>query len=118
CNDVLCRLNCSAVLLWTSPRPPRSTRFPYTTLFRSDWKGARSYIQVHATGEKGSDISRWRAWKYHKNKQALSDVFRQSVAVPGRSEEHTSELQSRENLVCRLLLEKKKHEVSTMRTNR
>src|SRR5215475_15681584 len=61
-------------------RPPRSTLFPYTTLFRSD------------------------AGRAHR--QAL--LPRQADGQPGlRSEEHTSELQSRENLVCRLLLEKK-----------
>src|SRR5215475_10749413 len=61
-------------------RPPRSTLFPYTTLFRSP---------------------RPRA-------PAAGRTRSRSPAGPGRSEEHTSELQSRENLVCRLLLEKKK----------
>src|SRR6266511_4606631 len=64
-------------------RPPRSTLFPYTTLFRS-----RS--SPPATCASGS------AWK-------------RAWPIRARSEEHTSELQSRENLVCRLLLEKKKH---------
>src|SRR5690606_41822284 len=68
-------------LLSTRRPPPTSTLFPYTTLFRS---GAR----LHA------DHVRAGGW--------LRDT------VSGRSEEHTSELQSRENLVCRLLLEKKK----------
>src|SRR6266511_5468558 len=62
-------------------RPPRSTLFPYTTLFRSRPRGRRpAGLPPRARSR------RWR----------------------GRSEEHTSELQSRENLVCRLLLEKKK----------
>src|SRR5205814_7242391 len=64
------------------PRPPRSTLFPYTTLFRS------------RAGKQPIDPPGW----------ALSRDDR-----PGRSEEHTSELQSLRHLVCRLLLEKKKH---------
>src|SRR5215203_6818107 len=60
-------------------RPPRSTLFPYTTLFRS----------------RGRAQQRWDAWQ-------------RPIASSSRSEEHTSELQSRQYLVCRLLLEKKK----------
>src|SRR6266511_5433552 len=66
-------------------RPPRSTLFPYTTLFRST-----DYHSV-LRGACGDGLK-----------------LRRPFAVIGRSEEHTSELQSRENLVCRLLLEKKK----------
>src|SRR5690348_17677053 len=69
-------------------RPPRSTLFPYTTLFRSHARGVREY-------GKG-----WRS----RDHVRLS-VHRLGV---GRSEEHTSELQSPVHLVCRLLLEKKK----------
>src|SRR5256886_10394308 len=65
-------------------RPPRSTLFPYTTLFRSS---------------RGSPPS-------FKNTWYLPSIF--STTRSGRSEEHTSELQSQSNLVCRLLLEKKK----------
>src|SRR6266853_2716854 len=68
-------------------RPPRSTLFPYTTLFRSAPGSARSPLQVSAPSS--CDIRTVRA-------------------IGGRSEEHTSELQSQSNLVCRLLLEKKK----------
>src|SRR5688572_30918007 len=72
-------------------RPPRSTLFPYTTLFRSDRLfGARRCTRVIGRG--GSS--------------ARSAVTRLSFSA--RSEEHTSELQSQSNLVCRLLLEKKK----------
>src|SRR5436309_12695085 len=86
------------------PRPPRSTLFPYTTLFRSDSDRGRAQVckrrNTRASGlcfcgPPGADHSSgWmvRAWRSAKT----------------RSEEHTSELQSRENLVCRLLLEKKK----------
>src|SRR5215475_15563256 len=65
-------------------RPPRSTLFPYTTLFRS------------------SGRCRSRTW---------CQSCQAHRATPRRSEEHTSELQSRENLVCRLLLEKKKKKI-------
>src|SRR3712207_8102319 len=72
-------------------RPPRSTLFPYTTLFRSR-RGRRS-----AGG---------RSWA-HPHGRAGSPASRPPAAVRRRSEEHTSELQSRQYLVCRLLLEKK-----------
>src|SRR5256885_10540625 len=74
-------------------RPPRSTLFPYTTLFRSDaaCRGAATVITTAST-----TFSR----------QAGDSI--QTVDQEGRSEEHTSELQSPCNLVCRLLLEKKK----------
>src|SRR5206468_12244732 len=78
-------------------RPPRSTLFPYTTLFRSVMP-ARC---VHATRCSNSVQSTRRPWR----------VFPTSwlnAAPNWRSEEHTSELQSRSDLVCRLLLEKKK----------
>src|SRR2546426_7527778 len=70
-------------------RPPRSTLFPYTTLFRSGaaWHAARSF-QSHGAGP-----TEYRCWP----------------VAHRRSEEHTSELQSPCNLVCRLLLEKKKN---------
>src|SRR5438876_4886413 len=76
-------------------RPPRSTLFPYTTLFRS-LKVARRFRSV---AESGSGAC-WR-----------STVYESSVArARWRSEEHTSELQSPVHLVCRLLLEKKNRE--------
>src|SRR2546427_10539084 len=67
-------------------RPPRSTLFPYTTLFRSPAKFRSSCLPA-CRYTRGSVVARWPA---------------------RRSEEHTSELQSQSNLVCRLLLEKKK----------
>src|SRR2546430_13420127 len=72
-------------------RPPRSTLFPYTTLFRSLSDG-NHVLKVVATATDGT-------------KSELSA----NVQVANRSEEHTSELQSQSNLVCRLLLEKKKN---------
>src|SRR2546430_13578672 len=80
-------------------RPPRSTLFPYTTLFRS---------QLEPNQLAGRDDQR-----AVRGAEALGrhlDVVR--VGVGPRSEEHTSELQSQSNLVCRLLLEKKKGEIS------
>src|SRR2546429_6727412 len=70
-------------------RPPRSTLFPYTTLFRSTPQGDAPIHTHDATG------------KLHVESMVVRDFYL------GRSEEHTSELQSRLHLVCRLLLEKK-----------
>src|SRR2546430_8156686 len=74
-------------------RPPRSTLFPYTTLFRSLWE--RVFIP------KASDVAVRRTRSGDEGGHPKPDVV-------DRSEEHTSELQSQSNLVCRLLLEKKK----------
>src|SRR5260370_23242140 len=84
-------------------RPPRSTLFPYTTLFRS-----RGILVVdrYATRQ-GADTARLRGGKDAAH-QAIGLRSLQSCFVRHRSEEHTSELQSHLNLVCRLLLEKKK----------
>src|SRR5256885_6471627 len=80
-------------------RPPRSTLFPYTTLFRSKVTRVRERTR---NGEK-SEKQRW------PTKQIPNVPTRNVVVYPSvRSEEHTSELQSPCNLVCRLLLEKKK----------
>src|SRR2546421_4055588 len=93
-------------------RPPRSTLFPYTTLFRSDGVGGRA---VHA-----GDGDRF-ALPDLGPPLALGAGVRRGAAAhrhrpdDGRSEEHTSELQSRSDLVCRLLLEKKKNEGTTRR---
>src|SRR2546421_7411032 len=80
-------------------RPPRSTLFPYTTLFRS--RGVRSHAARHQQGVEPppSDLPRDRR---------VRPLRPRARAAPLRSEEHTSELQSRSDLVCRLLLEKKK----------
>src|SRR2546426_6628895 len=84
-------------------RPPRSTLFPYTTLFRSvlcrfgfseGFEMRRGFAPAKAA-EDSRTPKRWRA-------------FGCALSIPHRSEEHTSELQSPCNLVCRLLLEKKK----------
>src|SRR5690349_24219729 len=84
-------------------RPPRSTLFPYTTLFRSSRPTrARSTAAADPRGAFGAVRGRYRA---------RAEARRDRVPArerPVRSEEHTSELQSRRDLVCRLLLEKKK----------
>src|SRR5690606_40850888 len=92
-------------------RPPRSTLFPYTTLFRS-YAFERTCNHALATGGQHSCCT-WHRRSVGMAAQCRTDVASESgcptVAHAGcRSEEHTSELQSRENLVCRLLLEKKK----------
>src|SRR3712207_7274947 len=78
-------------------RPPRSTLFPYTTLFRS-------YINKACTSINIKIAAIWRKITL----RLLMIPTSITVAIIGRSEEHTSELQSRQYLVCRLLLEKKK----------
>src|SRR2546422_6200356 len=88
-------------------RPPRSTLFPYTTLFRSPAPrtfGRIGYPHFHGRGEAvRPGVIR------NKSQFDLMATFRAAFAPgPIRSEEHTSELQSRLHLVCRLLLEKKK----------
>src|SRR5207237_10660781 len=75
-------------------RPPRSTLFPYTTLFRSN----RVASKMPPLCARASSVNRWNESRRSRRK---------------RSEEHTSELQSHLNLVCRLLLEKKKKKTKT-----
>src|SRR5436309_12190807 len=82
------------------PRPPRSTLFPYTTLFRSRHVGADAAAD-HLAG----CLARAQE---HAREVDADDLVPPGERHVDRSEEHTSELQSRENLVCRLLLEKKK----------
>src|SRR3712207_7411374 len=83
-------------------RPPRSTLFPYTTLFRSQNKGMRIDL-VYAT-----DPVPARVTDAYVDREARKGKGPSDHAPIVRSEEHTSELQSRQYLVCRLLLEKKK----------
>src|SRR3989442_9878501 len=97
-------------------RPPRSTLFPYTTLFRSIWiprSRARRRPSVLRRGH-GSRAVRRGIHGNEVTSLELPDVVKSAdVRVIERSEEHTSELQSRPHLVCRLLLEKKKKIIET-----
>src|SRR3712207_8601999 len=98
-------------------RPPRSTLFPYTTLFRSERAERRSFLRETADGVRYvwseprirlvivlSTVISTIGFNFH----VLVPVLTAETLKEGRSEEHTSELQSRQYLVCRLLLEKKK----------
>src|SRR5438132_3163341 len=94
-------------------RPPRSTLFPYTTLFRSQ-RGAMKKAMPVAKQEEGMNRGDQKTSR-HKGGQRHMQDFVEEGAVEHRllprsprSEEHTSELQSHSDLVCRLLLEKKK----------
>src|SRR2546422_7212159 len=84
-------------------RPPRSTLFPYTTLFRSNTGRARPSCRDSSPGTAPREASA----------PACSLCPHHSCTTSTRSEEHTSELQSRLHLVCRLLLEKKKPDPQT-----
>src|SRR5205823_15083829 len=108
--STLCSLSLFSFLLFfflLLRRPPRSTLFPYTTLFRSRRRRAIDRLALsHRLGTRtlgwlGSHRrSRWRQGRWNRHRLR-------------RSEEHTSELQSLAYLVCRLLLEKKKHKKNT-----
>src|SRR3712207_8058673 len=91
-------------------RPPRSTLFPYTTLFRS-----RSHVHTRSR-----PVSRQVGRPLVQGAVGFSHVGRGAAAARGggRSEEHTSELQSRQYLVCRLLLEKKKPYITHLVSSR
>src|SRR5205085_11328900 len=93
--------------------PPSSTLFPYTTLFRS--VSCELDAQLRAAATQGA---KWKAARWPSREEAATGPCSgavpaawstASLAIGARSEEHTSELQSQSNLVCRLLLEKKKN---------
>src|SRR5947209_9868232 len=88
-------------MFFASQPPPRSTLFPYTTLFRSDYAVERRLAED--AFERGAV-----AYVGLVEAEVFAREVRRDVAAHLRSEEHTSELQSRQYLVCRLLLEKKK----------
>src|SRR5687768_17933589 len=92
-------------------RPPRSTLFPYTTLFRSS---LMLHTFVGPTREDARDIVRGPLKAYLATSMDL--IKDKAIDVARRSEEHTSELQSRLHLVCRLLLEKKKKKKKNIKT--
>src|SRR3712207_6864355 len=94
-------------------RPPRSTLFPYTTLFRScrfcdinhNWRQHKREGRPYTGIKPVEDVLEALAIIDRHDVERASKAY----TLTGRSEEHTSELQSRQYLVCRLLLEKKKH---------
>src|SRR5690606_41470203 len=103
-------------LFFMIPRPPRSTLFPYTTLFRSPLDLRHRRRRRAPTGR----VRRDRGVGCGAVDRPRRRGPRHWCAGPRRrqrSEEHTSELQSRENLVCRLLLEKKKNVINTFVTH-
>src|SRR2546430_11926714 len=85
-------------------RPPRSTLFPYTTLFRSICTRPSAERPSAQSAEAKAVCQSWDRLRANPG----------AISCPSRSEEHTSELQSQSNLVCRLLLEKKKGHPSTL----
>src|SRR3712207_8926999 len=95
-------------------RPPRSTLFPYTTLFRStQLAGTAACVSNDGTGgacEDGRGLQQARSIAMSPDGR---HVYATALFDETRSEEHTSELQSRQYLVCRLLLEKKKYKELT-----
>src|SRR2546430_11969285 len=97
-------------------RPPRSTLFPYTTLFRSQ---RRSCPQTDARVGRRRDASpKARLMKFLETYGAVAVQLQHRKKGGARSEEHTSELQSQSNLVCRLLLEKKNSQTRPRITRR
>src|SRR3712207_8295252 len=93
-------------------RPPRSTLFPYTTLFRSlPYREAEAPLGIHSLFSHSEETASAGYYQvlltdYNINVELTAT---ERCGIQRRSEEHTSELQSRQYLVCRLLLEKKKH---------
>src|SRR2546430_11992674 len=102
-------------------RPPRSTLFPYPTLFRSLVESGQQKLDVTVRRQASDQVEVARVMRFQPFEQRARDVQRErkkaSLHEPlhQRSEEHTSELQSQSNLVCRLLLEKKHDRPSSPR---
>src|SRR5690606_41979576 len=108
----------TSLLVYMSRRPPRPTLFPYTTLFRSRHEAAR--LREEAREQAAQIKAELREEAQAEARRLIEAAHAQIEAdrQAARSEEHTSELQSRENLVCRLLLEKKKKKNREHRSNR
>src|SRR2546430_6434071 len=90
-------------------RPPRSTLFPYTTLFRS-------VVEDRVGGQRAEERAAHRVDRAGRAERRSDRALETPQILLVRSEEHTSELQSQSNLVCRLLLEKKKKEIRHVHT--
>src|SRR5688572_31643592 len=96
---------------------PNATLFPYTTLFRSLTRGEFLRRLAMITGSTAAAMAVLPMIESNYAHAAVTpdqDLFTERISYPGRSEEHTSELQSQSNLVCRLLLEKKKQRQSLL----
>src|SRR2546430_6880250 len=91
-------------------RPPRSTLFPYTTLFRSANQIDAGMVYVNIVGADSPELPFGGFKRSGFGRELGRYATDEFVNKKLRSEEHTSELQSQSNLVCRLLLEKKKHQ--------
>src|SRR3712207_7705544 len=98
-------------------RPPRSTLFPYTTLFRSSLPQHRGHGAAHRAGGNRRAVRARTRGPRARRAQGAGVPAAQSEWADPRSEEHTSELQSRQYLVCRLLLEKKNHTIILVLVN-
>src|SRR5687768_18100979 len=97
-------------------RPPRSTLFPYTTLFRSSERGRHAVARAEPDALEAAPAPRLdRRLDSPSGRAHPRHAHADQLPARSRSEEHTSELQSRLHLVCRLLLEKKKykHKINT-----
>src|SRR5690554_7266961 len=95
------------------PRPPRSTLFPYTTLFRSFLQPSSSFQRSYSClfNIMIKNVSRGTLFVFLPSNTSNTEIsLGETPGILLRSEEHTSELQSRPHLVCRLLLEKKKEQ--------
>src|SRR3712207_7534485 len=95
-------------------RPPRSTLFPYTTLFRSrgqDYVNETLQSCLFSVFEDLGSTDPQEVWRFYPDTHSERDRLDLAQRERVRSEEHTSELQSRQYLVCRLLLEKKKQKL-------
>src|SRR2546430_12329580 len=88
-------------------RPPRSTLFPYTTLFRSNNDFVMIRLEPFCNHARVRELAKCLSVAFKTNRVRFDGLVHE-LAHERRSEEHTSELQSQSNLVCRLLLEKKK----------
>src|SRR5688572_31333787 len=89
-------------------RPPRSTLFPYTTLFRSTYSIWFNHVKLRIFLRNSSKVGNCLSFSETIGSLMVQSMFSCGSLNRIRSEEHTSELQSQSNLVCRLLLEKKK----------
>src|SRR2546427_7133103 len=96
-------------------RPPRSTLFPYTTLFRSGIEGKEGALPEGRHGAGRAPAQSGDGGRDRARPGRRGDHPRPAQGAARRSEEHTSELQSQSNLVCRLLLEKKQEVEATGR---